>query len=134
MIWGGWHPSLFLEERLDERSIDVTVQGQGEETFVELVDRLAAGVSQSEPDLIAGTAERANGQVIRDPSRADTRYKQLAGAQLRVTCRRALFQAEGRAPVRPFISSTGLLLPLRFLRRSFCLQAALDRSGAGAHG
>ena len=44
-IWGGWHPSLFPIETLAEPSIDITVKGQGEATFVELVEHLAAGES-----------------------------------------------------------------------------------------
>ena len=67
VIWGGWHPSLFPEETLDEPSIDITVQGQGEETFVELVDRLAVGVPRNQPYLIAGTAERVDGQAYATP-------------------------------------------------------------------
>ena len=42
IVWGGWHPSLFPTDTLAEPSIDVTVQAQGEVTFRELVDRLAA--------------------------------------------------------------------------------------------
>ena len=33
IIWGGWHPSLFPKECLEEPAIDVTVQAQGEATF-----------------------------------------------------------------------------------------------------
>src|SRR5690606_20831441 len=40
VIWGGWHTSLFSTETLDEPSIDITVQGQGEETFAEIVEAL----------------------------------------------------------------------------------------------
>src|SRR5919198_1666947 len=47
VIWGGWHPSLFPTETLEEPSVDVTVQGQGESTFVELVERLATGQGAS---------------------------------------------------------------------------------------
>ncbi len=43
IVWGGWHPSLFPEETLDEASVDIAVVGQGEETFAEIVNRLAAG-------------------------------------------------------------------------------------------
>jgi radical SAM superfamily enzyme YgiQ (UPF0313 family) len=43
IIWGGWHPSLFPTETLAEPAIDITVQGQGEETFGEIVERLATG-------------------------------------------------------------------------------------------
>ena len=30
VVWGGWHPSMFARECLDEPSVDVTVQAQGE--------------------------------------------------------------------------------------------------------
>jgi len=43
VVWGGWHPSMFGTECLDEPSVDVTVQAQGEDTFREIVDRLARG-------------------------------------------------------------------------------------------
>jgi radical SAM superfamily enzyme YgiQ (UPF0313 family) len=43
VVWGGWHPSLFGRECLDEPSVDVTVQAQGEATFAEVVERLARG-------------------------------------------------------------------------------------------
>ena len=45
VVWGGWHPSLFGRECLDEPSVDVTVQAQGEATFAEIVERLARGDS-----------------------------------------------------------------------------------------
>ncbi len=45
VVWGGWHPSMFGRECLEESSVDVTVQGQGEITFAEIVDRLANGRS-----------------------------------------------------------------------------------------
>lgn len=45
VVWGGWHPSLFGKECFEEPSVDVTVQAQGEVTFHEIVDRLAAGDS-----------------------------------------------------------------------------------------
>lgn len=45
VIWGGWHPSMFARECLAEPSVDVTVQGQGEETFADIVSRLRDGRS-----------------------------------------------------------------------------------------
>ena len=33
VVWGGWHPSMFARECLAEPAVDVTVRGQGEETF-----------------------------------------------------------------------------------------------------
>ena len=43
VVWGGWHPSLFGSECLHEPSVDATVQGQGEATFAELVERFGRG-------------------------------------------------------------------------------------------
>lgn len=43
VVWGGWHPSMFGKECLQEPSIDVTVQAQGEETFREILERLEDG-------------------------------------------------------------------------------------------
>jgi len=45
VVWGGWHPSLFPTECLEEPSVDITVQAQGEETFAEILDRLTQGRS-----------------------------------------------------------------------------------------
>jgi anaerobic magnesium-protoporphyrin IX monomethyl ester cyclase len=42
-IWGGWHPSLFADECLADRAVDIAVVGQGEEIFREIVNRLVAG-------------------------------------------------------------------------------------------
>ena len=41
IVWGGWHPSMFASECLAEPSVDITVRGQGEETFADIVQRLA---------------------------------------------------------------------------------------------
>lgn len=43
VVWGGWHPSLFPDECLEEPSVDVAVVGQGEEVFRGIVERLVAG-------------------------------------------------------------------------------------------
>src|SRR5882672_91812 len=66
-VAGGWHPSLFLTETLAERSIDVTVAGQGEGSFAELVDRLADGAT---PSGISGVAYRAGDKIVANPPRA----------------------------------------------------------------
>lgn len=42
VIWGGWHPSLFPEMCANEPAVTAAVIGQGEETFSEIVNRLAA--------------------------------------------------------------------------------------------
>ena len=45
VVWGGWHPSMFPKECLEEPSVDITVQGQGEVTFAEITERLVQGDS-----------------------------------------------------------------------------------------
>ena len=43
VVWGGWHPSLFPAECLEDPAVDIVVSGQGEEAFCDVVDRLIAG-------------------------------------------------------------------------------------------
>lgn len=67
VIWGGWHPSMFARECLTEPCVDVAVRGQGEETFVEIVRRLAAGSSL---EGCAGcTIRLADGTIHENPPR-----------------------------------------------------------------
>jgi anaerobic magnesium-protoporphyrin IX monomethyl ester cyclase len=41
IVWGGWHPSLFSAACIDEEpGVTATVQGQGEITFREILERL----------------------------------------------------------------------------------------------
>jgi len=68
IVWGGWHPSLFGTGCLEEPSVDATVQAQGEETFREIVDRLARGESLRG---VAGCAFRnERGEPEQNPPRA----------------------------------------------------------------
>ncbi len=66
-IAGGWHPSLFPVETLDEPSIDITVSGQGERTFAELIERLSARETVAG---IAGATYRDGDRIVRNPPRA----------------------------------------------------------------
>src|SRR3984957_19726080 len=68
VIWGGWHPSMFSRECLQEKSVDVTVRGQGEETFAEIVDRLAAG--RVLDDCKGCTVRLSDGTIQENPARA----------------------------------------------------------------
>jgi len=42
-VWGGYFPSLYTDSCLNARYVDFVVRGQGEETFVELIESLRAG-------------------------------------------------------------------------------------------
>ncbi len=67
VIWGGWHPSMFARECLSEPSVDVTVRGQGEATFRELVERLAEG--RSIDDCAGCTVRLADGSIRENAAR-----------------------------------------------------------------
>jgi anaerobic magnesium-protoporphyrin IX monomethyl ester cyclase len=67
VIWGGWHPSMFARECLLEPSVDVTVRGQGEETFAEIVQRLADG--RSLEGCAGCTVRLADGTIQENPAR-----------------------------------------------------------------
>ena len=66
IIWGGWHTSLFPKQTLkDEIFIDVTAQGQGEDTFKELVEAYA---TIGDVSGIKGICYRNNeGQIVKNP-------------------------------------------------------------------
>ncbi len=68
IVWGGWHPSMFARECLSEPSVDVTVRGQGEETFVEIVQRLSEG--RSLEGCAGCTVRLADGRIQENPARA----------------------------------------------------------------
>jgi radical SAM superfamily enzyme YgiQ (UPF0313 family) len=68
VIWGGWHPSLFGREILEETNcVDIAVQGQGEATFRELVAVIEAGGSL---DLVKGINYRSeDGNIVSNENR-----------------------------------------------------------------
>src|SRR5688572_1761015 len=68
VIWGGWHPSLFSRECLDEPSIDAVSIGQGEDTFREVVARLRVGESLRG---CAGIATRDGAGFSAGPARSE---------------------------------------------------------------
>jgi radical SAM superfamily enzyme YgiQ (UPF0313 family) len=58
---------MFGRECLEEPSVDVTVQGQGEETFTELVRRLERG--ESLVGCLGSTVRLADGSICANPAR-----------------------------------------------------------------
>ena len=68
VVWGGWHPSMFSRECLLDGAVNVTVRGQGEETFVDIVTRLAEG--RSLEGCAGCTVRLADGTILENPPRA----------------------------------------------------------------
>jgi radical SAM superfamily enzyme YgiQ (UPF0313 family) len=67
IIAGGPYPVAMQEKCLDEApDIDAVVTGEGEETVVELLEKLSSGESFED---VKGTAFRLSGEIIKNPPR-----------------------------------------------------------------
>lgn len=66
IIFGGWHPSLLTAETLREDFVDIVVRHQGDQTLVEILNRLSAGQSL---DMIPGCWFKREGKVHHSPDR-----------------------------------------------------------------
>ena len=66
IVWGGWFPSVRPELFLKDGIADLVVIGQGEKTFLELVERLSNGASTED---VQGIALKTNGRVLHTPPR-----------------------------------------------------------------
>ena len=66
IVWGGWFPSVMPESFLNEGIADLVVMGQGEKTFLELVERLSSGKGT---DDVQGIALKVDGQMRLTPAR-----------------------------------------------------------------
>jgi radical SAM superfamily enzyme YgiQ (UPF0313 family) len=67
MIWGGYFPSLYPEPVLAASYVDWVVRGQGEQTFLELLEVLAG---ERDPKSVAGLAFSDDGVPWIGPERA----------------------------------------------------------------
>ena len=113
IIWGGWHTSLFPEQTLkDELCIDVTVQGQGEDTFKELVETFE---SDKDVSKVKGICYRSNtGEIIKNPPRTIVKMDAFSEVNYDLIDVEKYFEKKGRRQL-DYISSTGC-----FFRCSFC--------------
>lgn len=112
IIWGGWHPSLFPVEILEEeKSIDISVYGQGEVTFQELIEALN---SNSTVQPIKGIAYRENSKIVKNPARLMSDMDDLTSVNYDLIDVEKYFKAKGKRQF-DYISSTGC-----FFRCSFC--------------
>ncbi|WP_459210768.1 B12-binding domain-containing radical SAM protein [Aquimarina rhabdastrellae] len=113
IIWGGWHTSLFPKQTLiDEPNVDITVQGQGEQTFKELVDTL-----DKKGDLknIKGICYRdTNNEIIKNAPRTIIAMDTFADINYELIDVEAYFEKKGNRQL-DYISSTGC-----YFRCSFC--------------
>ena len=66
MILGGWHPSLLPDQTLAADYVDIIVKGQGEDAFLEIVQRIEQRESLAG---IAGVAYKDAGRMVFNPPR-----------------------------------------------------------------
>ncbi|MEM1271483.1 MAG: radical SAM protein, partial [Bacteroidota bacterium] len=111
VVWGGWHPSLFPTDTLQEWSVDVTVQAQGEKSFPDLVEALATGRPLSE---IHGIAYRDQGMPRQTQPRHMADMNTLPMHRYELLDVERYYQLKGQRQM-DYISSTGC-----FFRCAFC--------------
>lgn len=66
IIWGGYHPSIMPEQTISHPLADIVVKGQGEATFLEVVNALRDGRPL---DGIQGISYKREGRIIHNPDR-----------------------------------------------------------------
>ncbi len=66
IVFGGWHPSLLSGQTLREDFVDIVVRHQGEQTLVEILNRLQAGKSL---DFVQGCWFKRGGIIQENPDR-----------------------------------------------------------------
>jgi radical SAM superfamily enzyme YgiQ (UPF0313 family) len=104
VIWGGWHASMFAVECLAEPAVDVTVQGQGEATFAEIVKRLAAG--QTLDGCLGCTVRLPDGSIHCNPPRALLPLESFRPHNYELIPVEAYFKLKGKRQL-DYISSQG---------------------------
>jgi radical SAM superfamily enzyme YgiQ (UPF0313 family) len=104
VVWGGWHPSMFARECLLEPSVDVTVRGQGEATFAEIVARLASG--RSLEGCAGCTIRLPDGTIHENPARPLLALDSFRAHNYGLIPVERYFQLKGKRQL-DFISSQG---------------------------
>jgi radical SAM superfamily enzyme YgiQ (UPF0313 family) len=104
VVWGGWHPSMFARECLDEPSVDVVVRGQGEATFSEIVRRLSAGESLA--GCAGSTVRLPDGSIQENPARPLLPVDMFRAHDYRLIPVERYFELKGKRQL-DFISSQG---------------------------
>ncbi len=123
-IWGGWHTSLFPKETLiDTNFIDITVQGQGEITFKELVNTISNAIAErgtsneksNSFNSIKGICYRNDkNEIIKNPPRVIEKMDNLPSINYDFIDVEKYFTKKKQRQF-DYISSTGC-----FFRCSFC--------------
>jgi anaerobic magnesium-protoporphyrin IX monomethyl ester cyclase len=120
VIWGGWHPSLFSRECLQESSVDAAVSGQGEDAMREIVARLSVGETMRG---CAGVTTRDGDRIVAGPARPLRELDEFPAHDYSLIPVERYFALKGKRQV-DYISSQGC----RF-RCAFCADPAVYARG-----
>ncbi len=104
VVWGGWHPSMFARECLLEPAVDITVRGQGEETFAEILTRLVTG--QSLLGCAGCTVRLADGTIHENPPRPLAAVEKFRAHDYKLIPIERYFKLKGKRQL-DYISSQG---------------------------
>jgi radical SAM superfamily enzyme YgiQ (UPF0313 family) len=117
-VWGGWHPSLFPVETLLEAGVDATVQGQGERTFAEILERLQEGAPL---EGVPGCTVRKGADAFANPPRDAVDVNELPALDYGFIDVERYFERKGQRQL-DYVSSLGC----RF-RCTFCSDPTVYR-------
>jgi anaerobic magnesium-protoporphyrin IX monomethyl ester cyclase len=100
IIWGGWFPSVMPESFLNEGVADLVVMGQGEITFLEVVERLSSGEGM---EGVQGVAIRENGQVRITPARDLCQLEDLPAMPFSLLDYETYYQSDPGVPFERYL-------------------------------
>ena len=103
IIFGGWHPSLAVEQTLCEPFVDAIVRGQGELTLLELVNRIAQGKPWHG---VRGLSFKDGNQVIHEAERPIANINDLPAPEYELVDHTIYARASGRRQLA-YTSSVG---------------------------
>jgi anaerobic magnesium-protoporphyrin IX monomethyl ester cyclase len=120
VVWGGWHPSLFPQQTLNNVNIDVVVKGQGEVTFGELIECF---VNKQPLEGVNGICYKKNGLFTENAERVMEDINKFPEFNYDLIDVKAYMKLSGRKQL-DYISSQGC----RF-RCSFCADPFMYNRG-----